>query len=202
MRQNRHLLLHTAPQRVGHNHFMQKTSYHGWFDHASCAELLVTRSALGDLDLEDALEVAHYMRPLTIDAGISFIKEGQSSNTNYMVLLMEGDVRIESRIQDDDDTQTIVTVVSDGALIGEMGVLDESPRSATCTACTDLRVAVMTRHDLMELVKNNPQVGVRFMLAISKRLSDRLRETTQKLNKFVRLNRTLQQEVSHGIFPK
>jgi CRP/FNR family transcriptional regulator, cyclic AMP receptor protein len=179
---------------------MQKTAYHPWFDQMSCAQLLLTRSALGNLNLDDALEIAHYMRPLTIDAGVSFIKEGQSSNTNYMVLLMEGDVRIESRIQEDDDTQTIVTVVSDGALIGEMGVLDESPRSATCTACTDLRVAVMTRDDLMELVKNNPQVGVRFMLAISKRLSDRLRETTQKLNKFVRLNRTLQDEVTQSFF--
>jgi CRP/FNR family transcriptional regulator, cyclic AMP receptor protein len=179
---------------------MNSPAYHAWFTREECARLLVTRSALGDLNLDDALEVAHYMRPLTIDAGVSFIKEGQSSNTNYMVLVMEGDVRIESRIQDDDETQTIVTVVSDGALIGEMGVLDENPRSATCTACTDLRVAVMTRNDLMDLVEQNPQVGVRFMLAISKRLSDRLRETTRKLNKFVRLNRTMHAEVSQSFF--
>jgi CRP-like cAMP-binding protein len=179
---------------------MKSPSYHAWFSQQECARLLVTRSALGDLDLDDAHEVAHYMRPLTIDAGVSFIKEGQASNTNYMVLVMEGDVRIESRIQDDDETQTIVSVVSDGALIGEMGVLDENPRSATCTACTDLRVAVMTRNDLMSLVENNPQVGVRFLLAISKRLSDRLRETTRKLNKFVRLNRTMHAEVTQSFF--
>lgn len=172
-----------------------------WFSYQECAELLITRSALGDLGFEDALVVAQYMRPLTIDAGVSFIKEGQSSNNSYMMLVMDGDVTIENKLSGD-DPQSIVSVVSAGALIGEMGVLDESPRSATCTAYTDLQVAVLTRNDLLKLVEEHPGVGVALILAISKRLSDRLRETTQKLNKFVRLNRALQEEIDKGLFPR
>jgi CRP-like cAMP-binding protein len=82
-----------------------------------------------------------------------------------------------------------------GNLIGEMGVLDGSPRSATCTATTEIYAAVLSRTALMRLLKEEPQVGARLLLAISKRMADRLRETTRKLRTFAQMNNVLQQEL-------
>lgn len=172
-----------------------------WFSFDHCASLLVTRSALGELGHEDALVVAQYMRPMAIAAGVSFIKEGTLNDTHYMLLVMEGDVTIEAKLSSE-DPQSVVTVVGAGALIGEMGVLDQEPRSATCTAYTDLKVALLTREHLAQLFEDHPQVGVALLLSISKRLSDRLRDTTQKLNKFVRLYRALHDEIDQGFFAR
>jgi CRP/FNR family transcriptional regulator, cyclic AMP receptor protein len=172
-----------------------------WFSKDECAELLITRSALGVLDHKDALVVTNYMHPMQVVAGVSFIKEGSINDTHYMLLVLEGDVTIESKLSGD-DPQSIVSVVGPGALIGEMGVLDHEPRSATCTAYTDLKVAVLTRDSLLRLVTERPSVGVNLLMALSKRLSNRLRETTQKLNKFVRLNRALDDEINKGYFSR
>jgi CRP-like cAMP-binding protein len=82
-----------------------------------------------------------------------------------------------------------------GGLIGEMGILDGAPRSATCTATTDVTVAVLSRDDLKRLMELNPRVAARFLMAISTRMAERLRETTRKLKSFNQVNLALQQEL-------
>ena len=47
----------------------------------------------------------------------------------------------------------------------------------------------------MRLLKAEPAVGARLLLAISKRMADRLRETTRKLRTFAQMNKALQQEL-------
>ena len=76
-----------------------------------------------------------------------------------------------------------------------MSMFDGGPRAATCKAATELAVAVMSSASLKRLLHERPEVGVRFLLAMSKRLSDRLREANQKIRKYVSLTNTLQQEV-------
>jgi len=158
------------------------------------ARLLVTPSALDDLTLADAARVVAYMRPKRIAAGTVFIQEGEGRRTDYMLLVLEGDMRVESELSGAQDSM-VVSILGPGHLIGEMGLLDGSPRSATCTANTDMYAAVLTRTALMRLLKEQPEVGARLLLAISKRLADRLRETTRKLRKFAQMNKALQQEL-------
>jgi CRP/FNR family cyclic AMP-dependent transcriptional regulator len=47
----------------------------------------------------------------------------------------------------------------------------------------------------MRLLKEDPRLGSRLLLAISKRMADRLRETTRKLKTFAQMNKALQQEL-------
>ena len=158
------------------------------------ARLLVTASALDDLTLADAVKVVTYMRPKRIAAGTVFIREGDAKQNDYMLLVLEGDVAVESDLPGLQESM-VVNVIGPGHLIGEMGVLDGSPRSANCTAITQIYVAVLSRTALMRLIKNEPRVGARLLLAISKRMADRLRETTRKLRTFTQMNKALQQEL-------
>ncbi len=158
------------------------------------ARLLVTPSALDELRLTDAKRVVKYMRPQLIEAGTVFIHEGKLTGNDYMVLILEGDISVESELPGNDGS-IVVNIMGPGHLIGEMGVLDGSPRSATCTAITDIAAAVLSRSDLRRLLKAEPAVGARLLLAISKRMADRLRETTRKLRTFAQMNKALQQEL-------
>jgi len=47
----------------------------------------------------------------------------------------------------------------------------------------------------MRLLKDDPRLGNRLLLAISKRMADRLRETTRKLKTFAQMNKALHQEL-------
>lgn len=158
------------------------------------ARLLVTPSALDDLKLADARRVVTYMHPQVVPAGTVFIHEGELKGNDYMMLVLEGDIWVESELPGNDGS-LVVNIIGPGHLIGEMGVLDGSPRSATCTAVTDVVAAVLSRAALRRLLRNEPAVGARLLLAISKRMADRLRETTRKLRTFAQMNKALQQEL-------
>lgn len=158
------------------------------------ARLLVTTSALAELGLEDARTVLDYMKPSRVRAGSVFIEEGEAVHTDYMVLLLDGDVRVDTGASIPREG-TVVNVIGPGSLIGEMGLLDGGPRSATCTAATDLLVAVLSRDSLRLLMNEHPGVAARLLLAISKRMSDRLRETNRKFKTLAQVSRALQQEL-------
>lgn len=158
------------------------------------ARLLVTPSALDDLTLADAIKVVAYMRPKRIAAGTVFIQEGEVKQNDYMLLVLEGDIAVENELHGYQESM-VVNIIGPGHLIGEMGVLDGSPRSATCTATTQIYAAVLSRTALMRLLKDEPRVGSRLLLAISKRMADRLRDTTRKLRSFAQMNKALQEEL-------
>lgn len=161
----------------------------------AAAHLLVTPSALADLSLTDAARVVTYMKPKRFKAGTIVIQEGEARYNDYMLLLLSGDIAVENELPGAGDSM-VVTIIGPGSLLGEMGVIDGSPRSATCTANTDITVGILTRTALMRLLRDEPGVGARLLLAITKRMSDRLRETTRKLRTFAQMNRVLQQELN------
>ncbi len=111
------------------------------------ARLLVTPSALDDLTLADAYKVVGYMRPKRIAAGTVLIQEGEVRKNDYMLLVLEGDIAVENELAGQQETM-VVNIIGPGHLIGEMGVLDGAPRSATCTATTQIYAAVLSRTGL------------------------------------------------------
>jgi CRP-like cAMP-binding protein len=95
----------------------------------------------------------------------------------------------------------VVSVLGPGSLIGDMGIIDGGPRSATCIAASDLALAVLTRDALTKLMEHQPAVAARLLLAMSKRIADHLRETNRKLMTFAQVSKALQQELDavHGV---
>jgi CRP/FNR family transcriptional regulator, cyclic AMP receptor protein len=158
------------------------------------ARLLIIHTALSDLSLDDARVVVGYMRPRRIKMGATLIEEGELRDTDYMVLVIDGEVSVENQAPVHDDS-LVMSVMGPGSLIGEMGVLDAAPRSATCIAITDVAAAVLSRDALLRLIEDNPRVSSRLMLAISKSLADRLREANRKIKTMSGLSRALQQEL-------
>ena len=158
------------------------------------AQLFVTPTAMADLSETDARAVVGFMQLRRVKHGTVLIKEGTVTHTDFMMLILEGEVLVDNEMASMEDSM-VMSIIGPGSLIGEMGILDASPRSATCTATTDLAVAVMSREALLKLIQDNPAVGARLMLAISKRLSDRLRQANRKIKTLGGLSRALQQEL-------
>jgi len=158
------------------------------------AQLLVTTSALKELTLADAIRVVAYMRPRWIPAGTVFIHEGEVEQNDYMLLVLDGDIAVETEIPNLQEGM-VLNIIGPGHLIGEMGLLDGAPRSATCTASSDVAAAALTRCALVELLKDEPELAARLLMAISKRMADRMRSMTRKLHAFAQMNKALQDEL-------
>lgn len=169
-------------------------------DQVKAAALLVTDGALVELSAADAREVVSNMRLQRVKAGTVVIREGEAQRNDFMALLLEGEVTVESSVAVAHDSM-VVSVLGPGSLIGEMGVIDGGPRSATCTASTDLSLAVLSRDRMARLMECSPAVAARLLMAMSKRLADHLRETNRKLLTFAQVNKALQQELdsAHSI---
>jgi CRP/FNR family cyclic AMP-dependent transcriptional regulator len=160
------------------------------------AKLLIAPTALMQLTPEEALTVVSYMIPRKIPVGTTFIREGDKSDTGYMVLLLEGDVTVENIVVSRDRPVT-VTVLGPGSLIGEMGLVDGQARLASCTASTDVRCAILSREALEKMGTDDPKTAAKLMFAVSLRIAERLRDTAEKLKMYSQLVQAMQQEIDH-----
>jgi CRP/FNR family transcriptional regulator, cyclic AMP receptor protein len=158
------------------------------------ATLLTAPTALMQLSATDAKVVVSYMQPKRIAEGTVFIKEGDARDTGYMMLVLDGEVTVESIVVSRVSPVT-VNVLGAGSLIGEMGLVDGEPRSATCTATTDVRCAILTRQALEDLMTDEPAIGGKLMMAVSLRIAERLRDTADKLKLYAQLTQAMQQEI-------
>lgn len=146
------------------------------------------------LTLGDAREVVRFLRPQRVSAGTCLMRAGDASQTDFMVLVIDGEVRVENHAQAGGDG-LVVTVLGPGNLIGAMSLIDGAPRSATCVAATDLAVGVLTRVALLDLIRERPDVGAKLLLTIAKQLADDLREANRKIVTLTQVGRAQQQEL-------
>ena len=159
------------------------------------AEMLTAPSALMQLSHEEARAIVACMRPHRIPEGTTFIKEGDTANTDFMLLVLDGEVTIETIVVSRTAPIT-VTVLGPGNLIGEMGLLDGAPRSASCTAMTAVRCAILTRDALNQLLADDPRTAAKLMMAISLRITERMRESQEKLKLYAQLTQAMNEEIN------
>ncbi len=159
------------------------------------AQLLLTGGAMSDLSAEDAACVVGYMGLVSYPANAVVFREGDASHTSYMLLVLSGEVTVETA-DPRGGGQVAISVLGPGNMIGEMGLLDGSPRSATCTASTPVQAGGLSRKALERLIDDHPRVGVKLMVGLTKRLADRLRALSEQLVIYAQLTSSLQQEVS------
>ncbi len=162
------------------------------------AELLTTPSALMHLTLDEARVVVGYMSPRWIAANTIFIREGDVHDEGFMALVLEGEVVVESITVSRTEPVTI-SVLGPGSLVGEVGLVDKAPRSASCTASTDLLCAILTRKGLVALIEKQPSIGAKLLLAIAARLAERLRDNARKLRLYAKLAKAMQLEIERLI---
>jgi len=159
------------------------------------AKLLIASTAIMPMSQEEARVVVGYMQPQTIAQDTIFIRQGDSRDTGFMLLLLDGEVTVENIVVSRIEPITI-SVLGPGSLIGELGLVDGEPRYASCIASTPVHCLVLTRQALQQLVRDNPTIAAKFLLAITSRIAARLRDNTDKLKMYVQLTQAMQQELS------
>mgnify|MGYP006183732587 FL=1 len=158
------------------------------------ARLLRAPTALMQLSEAEALTVVGFMKPRRFASGTTIIRQGEASDTGFMVLVLGGEITVETLIARRSNPVT-VTVLGPGSLIGEMSLVDGAARSASCTASSDVHCAVLTREALEALIAEQPATAAKLMTAVAQRLAERLRESIHKQQIYSKLVQSMQEEL-------
>ncbi|MBC7443933.1 MAG: cyclic nucleotide-binding domain-containing protein, partial [Polaromonas sp.] len=83
------------------------------------AELLIVPTALMGLTLPEARLIVRHMQPQIISKGTVFIREGDTRDTGFMMLLLDGEVTVETKVASRPEP-IIIALLGPGSLIGEL----------------------------------------------------------------------------------
>ena len=132
------------------------------------------------LDDRAARTLRDLMSVREVPAGTLLFKMGDPGDSMY--LIEGGQVRIY--IHDGDGENLTLAELGDGDFFGEMAIIDGKPRSANAAATEQACLAVLAREDFLRFVRDNPDVALEMVSAIS----ERLRRTDELLRQRVSRN--------------
>lgn len=102
--------------------------------------------------------------------GQVIISEHEPGDTFY--LIQAGQVQLLKCVS---GTQKNLDILKAGEFFGEMAILDNSPRSATCMALDNVKCLEFSKANFESLVTSNPQIGLSLLKLFSKRIYDQKR---------------------------
>lgn len=151
------------------------------------AELLRTPQTGLPLAAEEALQVVGCMGLIPFAAGSTVLREGEGKRADYLLLLLEGEVQVDTTGGVPGGAVTL-SVLGPGSIVGEMSVIDGAPRSATCTAMSPVLAAGLSRAGLEQLIDQHPRAAAKLLLGLAQRLGERLRALGQQIQLYARLD--------------
>jgi len=105
-------------------------------------------------------------------SGETVIEEGTKGTSAYIIL--SGTVGVLKR---SGGKEVQLATLGEGQVFGEMGLIEDRPRSATVRALSEIRTRVIDRGDFNELLKTKPSV----LIPIMKSLFEKLRQVSDLL---------------------
>jgi CRP/FNR family transcriptional regulator len=142
---------------------------------AEIVELLGRVPVFSTLEHDDLERIAQLAVPRTFEPGQIVFREGDASDTCYIV--RSGRARAV-REHPDGRTITLATFGS-GDIFGELAMFEDERRSATVEAVQRTSVVAVLGPDMRRLMVEHPGISARLVVALGRRL----RETNERLAK-------------------
>ena len=143
-------------------------------------EALRSVPLFASLDDEAAKDLRNLLSDRVVPQNTRLFRQGDKGDAMY--LIESGRVRIS--IRDDDRQEVTLAELAQGDFFGEMSIIDGRQRSADAQVIEDARLAILSRDAFLSFVRNNPDVALEMLSA----LTDRLRRTDELLRSRVSRN--------------
>ena len=92
-----------------------------------------------------------------------------------LFIIRTGQVKVS--IVSEDGREVILSLLGEGAVFGELALLDEKPRSANVVAMEDAQLYMVHRGDFLQLLYRVPKIAI----SLLSELASRLRKTDRKI---------------------
>lgn len=141
------------------------------------AQMLAGTSWARDFSRPELRTIGQYLDHEKVGAGSLICREGEKSA--FLCILVEGKAAVVKEARD--RKRKVLAEIRKGQAFGEMSLFDGEPRSASVYADEETAVLVLTKDKLDRMIRENPALGAKLLLMLSKTLSQRLRLTNGKL---------------------
>lgn len=133
---------------------------------------------LDQLSDADQRTLAGFMESVWLEAGTRLFDAGQPGDRCY--LIDEGIVRLDVPF-DEVDTDATLAYVEPGEVLGELALLDGSPRSVHATAETDVSARELSSEQITRLSEDHPAIATMLFRALGQDVARKLRRTNDRL---------------------
>lgn len=141
------------------------------------------------LALDRLEEVARYARLQRVVRNTVVVHAGDTTDDIFVVLT--GALKVQ--MSDQEGREVILSQLGHGDMFGEMGAIDDHPRSATVVATKNCDLVVIGKEDFKHCLANNFDVALYIIRSLVKRLrmADRKIESLALVDVFGRVARLL-----------
>ncbi len=129
------------------------------------------------LDENDTHLLCAHMTCFSAPRDCVLLREGDDSS--FMLILMTG--RVELQINDEAGQTHRLASLGPGRTIGEMSMIDQTPRSLTCVTVEPVDVVLLTRQAFRDILLTTPRLGNKLLLAVMHSLAERLHRAQSEL---------------------
>jgi CRP/FNR family cyclic AMP-dependent transcriptional regulator len=119
------------------------------------------------LDKKELRIIANSCQERKYAAGSVLMQQGDTGAGLFVVI--SGKVQITQAV-DPDKAEDELGTAGPGAVLGEMALLDDLPRSATVTALEETQVLILPIWDFRTSLRSHPDISVKLLSALSHRL--------------------------------
>ncbi len=120
---------------------------------------------------------AHYMNFFEFEKGKTLFKEGDSGD--YVCFIVEGEVEIiKSTVT---AKRAVIATIRKGSTLGEMSIIDNTPRSATARAKQNTTLVILSKRGFNSILEKHPKIGIKILKGIARLLSLNMRRTSSHL---------------------
>jgi CRP/FNR family transcriptional regulator, cyclic AMP receptor protein len=144
---------------------------------------------LANMDETQLASFLQYMEVLKVLPNAVICREGEHGDAMFLVL--EGEVRARAMVGGREST---LATLGAGECVGELAVIDESPRSADVVANTPTVLLKISAEALKRLFQEAPALAAPFLLALSKTITSRVRTMTKRYEDSILFARTAGQQ--------
>ena len=117
------------------------------------SELLNKVSFFQNVHKEDFAKIVERLRSRTVTAGKAIIRQGEAGHSMYFIV--RGVVRIS--LENAGEERDLATMIA-GDFFGEIALLENCTRTATCRAVTPCAIYELTRKDFEIIIAANPSI--------------------------------------------
>jgi len=152
-------------------------------------DALRTLPIFESLAIERLVPIARVAVARKMPRGTTILRAGD--RTDYVYLILSGNLKV--LVSDEEGREVILSNLGPGEFFGEMGVLDDNPRSATVLAVSACELVVIAKADFKSCLAENFDVSLYIMRNLVKRLrtADRQIESLALMDVYGRVARLL-----------
>ena len=148
-------------------------------------EIIKETFIFNNLDEQEAVDILKITKEKKFPKGETIMQEGEEGDSMYIVA--DGDVEVSKTLTMKAGEGNFIKEekilkrfkAEDIVVFGEIAVIDRENRSASVVTATNCVLLEIKREDLLDLIENRPQMGIKILKRIAELLASRLRQVSQ-----------------------